>query len=716
MLAVRTAKDKKRWNPSKKRLSNLSGYNRAVSDPTSCTRPHGKENTSTAPASSNVERSPLRPSSNSYIPSEDMFLALKLWSDNYERKCRNLTRKVSRATDRNTELTQRGVGANLQIVDAVNNMEHFTGSNDGTSHKHLNYESRFIAVDQKLLALGLTQAPNHTSEEQMQGLLNIVEEMYATYNASPLGKTEPLDACAFFEKAAGGLAAWDALPADEQSRINGTLHANLCQQIGQREFNQLSEEEKADVSFFVGGGCCMHKDLNAHRGGVERMAASWLKHGFEPPILLMNKDNDAAAKSGSVVAKARAEKLSSRGGVKLCELMGMLLNNKDDKKGMQDSLGVYFQACEHLGYSVRFPDTSNTRYQCFSEAAAKIITNLPIYRKLMEFSRDRKNSLTFNHLELNIWKGLNDIPTIIELVVLTWYGQNFSHPVMRVVRSSSGGLRNLWDMGPHIRNLIAHCRRVIADPNIICGDNLSYTTASMDGQPWERPESIFGQSDVLKVDLTDKQKQDGWMLSTNDASKGWLGANARQAMRRRPNSSLEFINAKSQYKHNKTADFIAQKLNTADGQQFLWQAARAIGAQGRGKKRKVAQAEHDTRTVTEHRDKKKKYTPKIIFDIARFTDPESLKEISAVDITLQCKWHCLREMETDKKTEVPALSKLKKAEKAEVIVAALEWWLPRVRSGEVPQLGHPVSGALGPGEEEVEPEEEEYGAGYGERD
>jgi hypothetical protein len=173
--------------------------------------------------------------------------------------------------------------------------------------------------------------------------------------------------------------------------------------------------------------------------------ASWLKNGFEQPVILMNKDNAAAASSGSTAAKARAEKVSSRGGVKLCELMGMLLNNKDDKKGQQDSHGVYFNAHEHIGYSIRFPDTSNTRYQCFSLAAAEIIVNLTIYRQLMQFIRDRKMSLLYNHLEQNIWTAINDLRTIIELIILLWYGQNFSHPVMRLVRSltSEGGLRNL---------------------------------------------------------------------------------------------------------------------------------------------------------------------------------------------------------------------------------------------------------------------------------
>ncbi|KAJ7761750.1 hypothetical protein B0H16DRAFT_1688379 [Mycena metata] len=105
-----------------------------------------------------------------------------------------------------------------------------------------------------------------------------------------------------------------------------------------------------------------------------------------------------------------------------------------------------------------------------------------------------------------------------------------------------------------------------------------------------------------------------------------------------------------------------------------------------------------------------------IFDISRFTDEISLKSIHVPQIDLQLKWHRLREIETDKKSEVPALSKLNKKQKADLIVAALERWLPRVDAGEVPRMGRAVPVALDEEEIPAEPEEEEDDAGYGERD
>ncbi|KAJ6553380.1 hypothetical protein B0H19DRAFT_1296083 [Mycena capillaripes] len=131
-------------------------------------------------------------------------------------------------------------------------------------------------------------------------------------------------------------------------------------------------------------------------------------------------------------------------------LAGMLLNNKDNKKGQQDSHGVDFCAHKHIGFALRFLDTSNTRYQCFSKAPAEVTVNLIVYRQLMHFIRDRKMSFAFNHLEKNIWTAMNNLLTIIELIIMLSYGQSFIHPVMRVARSQSrtGGLHNLWDMGP----------------------------------------------------------------------------------------------------------------------------------------------------------------------------------------------------------------------------------------------------------------------------
>jgi hypothetical protein len=111
MPAVRTEKDQKRWKSKKERSeaqkANCFGSHLRVTGPMSRTPARGKENTPRRPASSHVASSPYLTSSPASITSADATLALKLRSDKYERKCRNLARQVSRAADRKAELEER---------------------------------------------------------------------------------------------------------------------------------------------------------------------------------------------------------------------------------------------------------------------------------------------------------------------------------------------------------------------------------------------------------------------------------------------------------------------------------------------------------------------------------------------------------------------------------------------------------------------------------
>jgi hypothetical protein len=168
--------------------------------------------------------------------------------------------------------------------------------------------------------------------------------------------------------------------------------------------------------------------------------------------------------------------------------MGALLNNKDDKKGEQDRHGIYFEAHTQIGYSLRFPDTNNTRYQSHSEGAAEILVHLPIYTEFLDFIRDRKDSMKFNHMESNICKALRDPYTLTELTVLALYGQAITHPYMRVARKAR---TNLLTLGPLHTNLLVHLRRLIANPDLLCGPATTFETGALDGKPWERPEAVY---------------------------------------------------------------------------------------------------------------------------------------------------------------------------------------------------------------------------------
>ncbi|KZP26120.1 hypothetical protein FIBSPDRAFT_819832, partial [Athelia psychrophila] len=64
-----------------------------------------------------------------------------------------------------------------------------------------------------------------------------------------------------------------------------------------------------------------------------------------------------------------------------------------------------------IGYMVRFPGTSSTRYGSHGEAAAELIIRRDFYLQFLELVRDVKEKGTFTNIEDNIYHGIQDIPT-----------------------------------------------------------------------------------------------------------------------------------------------------------------------------------------------------------------------------------------------------------------------------------------------------------------
>jgi hypothetical protein len=77
----------------------------------------------------------------------------------------------------------------------------------------------------------------------------------------------------------------------------------MVQKFGQEAYDKLTDEQKREADFFIWAGCCMHKDLNAHKGGNTQLMLYWPKNNLVGPIVLMNKDNAAAAALGTSAAK-----------------------------------------------------------------------------------------------------------------------------------------------------------------------------------------------------------------------------------------------------------------------------------------------------------------------------------------------------------------------------------------------------------------------------
>lgn len=141
---------------------------------------------------------------------------------------------------------------------------------------------------------------------------------------------------ALLDDATLSMSDWRMLPAEQQSALMHDAWLSLTARIGEEEYQKLSPDEQFGVDFLAWAGCCMHKELNALKGGVVEMAASWKVINLTPPIALKNKF-EAAKGSKSTEDK------STRGAIKLASLAGALFNNKDEKKWYQSTIDHFFE-------------------------------------------------------------------------------------------------------------------------------------------------------------------------------------------------------------------------------------------------------------------------------------------------------------------------------------------------------------------------------------
>ncbi|KAH7922726.1 hypothetical protein BV22DRAFT_1016713 [Leucogyrophana mollusca] len=658
-----------------------------------------------------------------------------------------------------------GVASDAQVVDEIVHAEGVTLSGDGTTHKNINYQSHHVTYalpdgQTTTRFVGVMHEVNHTSKTQFEGWKERVGDMYTTYNeCMSAGGQETVEVRQFpakvkgmltdhaedqkklarliaewkqwcerevrGEKAlatlppddvesmiweitntvietAGGLEKWDTLSADEREFRLQEARRELHVKIGQEHFASLSEDEKNVVDFFVWAGCCMHKELNAFKGGASRMSAWWRENGIEGPVILMNRDNAAAASGGSSEAKSHAVQVSQRGAIKAFNLAGSVFRHKDDKKGQQDSIRFYFEA--ELGYHIQWPDTSNTRYHSHGDAACEWLVNHHRYTLYLEIIMVKKESRTHTNIERNVYNAFLCTKTTEEVVCCGAYNQCITHPYLQLVRNSSS---NILDTGPLHARVIEHLKRLITDINLVLAPDASYKTAALDGTPFERPEAFYAIQQIAQdsqryphvsrllvaffegalatwerfcaefapggviANSTPSQRQLAHMKTTNDDNEGALGT-VRVSLRRAPHMSLAHLNSCFMYKKNKTGAYI--KKMGPDGRKYLRKKARSNDALGREKKRRLVQAAHDKEVARKHReDDARKKVRKDAADaklgavVPRLTLGD-IQKLRVSDIDLQIRWH--RQFDE----QVPRAKDLPKSRAAKVVVlmAAVE--------------------------------------------
>ncbi|KIJ34773.1 hypothetical protein M422DRAFT_263126 [Sphaerobolus stellatus SS14] len=251
------------------------------------------------------------------------------------------------------------------------------------------------------------------------------------------------------------------------------------------------------------------------------MEKYWGVNNICGPVHLPNNDASAAISGG-----AEPPKPVQGGAVRATSLTGAIFNHKDDKKGEQDSLRCAFEAV--FSFPLNFPDTSNTWYQSHCEAAAELITNLPSYQDYILLMKDRKESRTLNHMELNLQIALDDIPTFSELCIFTVFLQCIN-------------------MGPFHSKVEQHMERLIADPMLVLASDAKFETATMDGKPWDRAKVIFFTGAL-----------ETWKRFTAEFAPGGLIASASSTLHAQawmPTTNDDAIKLK---KKKKNAEVIAQ--------------------------------------------------------------------------------------------------------------------------------------------------------------
>ncbi|KAJ2914003.1 hypothetical protein MD484_g6411, partial [Candolleomyces efflorescens] len=666
-------------------------------------------------------------------------------------------------------ILEGGIAADLQLAYEMAKVSKLCFSSDSTSHRHIEYESRQIAMQVidysnpdadptwQMRSLGVGTSVDHSSETQVAGLRKRLEELAALFNDSPLSKRTGIrfypddfaykligtsgDHAADQKKShraleewkksvvyqrlgeealfssnnlqvvalllglkaqqiqlVGGQEAWDRLTEDEKA----AAHSVVVREVGKQVFENLPQDDQNRLSRFIRTGCCMHKDLNCFKGGDKRMQEMWGSKCRTPPVLLANKENAgviAGVRDGEALNadQTRALEASKRGGSKAAELGGMICNNKDTKKGQQDSYKFWMNL--HNGYDVPYPDVSNTRYGSHGEAAATILMHRDAFILFMQHVHDSKERPGHTNVEKNFTSALTDIPTLTELAVLAVYHVAVSRPFMSYVRRHP----NILDLEDFFKQKTDLLDRVIGQPTLWTTPGAAHRDIFVDGgKPDERAIEVFKAihdlapklpdlddaviafasgardtfverfSDEFKsgngIDsLTADERKELFFPSTNDANEGALGA-WRLAQRRRVSETLHKFNSSKQALSNGTEDFIIHILTEEEDHQHLRRSARDRDESKLQDAIKRAQIEANNAKVAINRAKEakreanRKKREMELSETARnlVLDDAEIAGLSVDAINMQLNFHRDAEKDLDipKEDRVPAKSKM----------------------------------------------------------
>ncbi|KAJ6531015.1 hypothetical protein B0H10DRAFT_1791827 [Mycena sp. CBHHK59/15] len=456
-----------------------------------------------------------------------------------------------------------------------------------------------------------------------------------------------------------------SIPDDLRTEALQALAAHL----GSKAFEELPEARQNILTRTVIAGCCAHKDHNCTKAGVAGMSAAWELLGLTPPILLANKDNAATIALGEDAdseAVERALKASQRGAYKLVSICGNLFRHKDDKKGHQDLHRHFFAKVKFdvtgENSTVKFPDTSNTRYGTHLAGAAELISYHSGYRHFLSIICDSKQTPGLNHSEQNALNGIEDDATMTECGVMTLYKN--AVPDGYLEESRKAGINHI-DLAPLHRRVIAHIEKLIENPNLLLDPTTPCEEATVDGKPfrdqfavdsvhfmaarlphlekilvaflkatlpaWKRFSKEFEAGGIIDS-LTPSEKLLIFIPATNDANEGVLGG-WRVHSRTRSASTINHFSAQTAYHRNDTEAFANAKLDTEEDALYVMRLARVEDASGAMRKFRddllafKQQAAEESRQKQKDKDDAAAARITELMAVSLITDPEQLTKL-----------------------------------------------------------------------------------------
>jgi len=407
----------------------------------------------------------------------------------------------------------------------------------------------------------------------------------------------------------------------------------------------------------------------------------------------------------------------SGGAAKLADLVGALVQNKVETKGYPDKFQTY--SMDRLAYEISFPDTSNTRYQCYGDAATELIQHPDFYIDFLDqHGKKKKRAAGLNHMEKNIVKGLKDPVTRTELATFSLYSEAISKPYAIAVRGSYNESKNALDLGPIHLQIITHIDILLKNPDLLIGDHASYKTGALYGTNWDQAiidhiHSIRNQFPHLQQALIAflQGAQAKWVSFTKEFKKGSEISNSTAEERllsfRSPTNDhsegagatwkLWSRRAPSMTTHQKNARLFIQ-LNSPDietsfhnlpepDRAFAHRKAREMDAAKLPAKEREAQARADREAVDEeqreaerlqkHREAKEAEELAMINGFQPILHRDTflaLPENKPSNNFLRCQlvWH--RRVGGDETLPSGTFSSTKKALLKELVVEALDHW------------------------------------------